>query len=356
MRKKILLITTGGTILQTKVDGIFKIDDKRDSNCLLEQIIKNKEQLNIDKIDVHDSFKLDSSNITPFYWKKIIDEIYLNYDLYDAFIIIHGTDTLSYTCAALSYAMTDISKPVVLTGAQVPFDSVGSDAEMNLENAIRVATQDDVELKGIICVFGSYIMAGTRVKKISEFSYDAFENFNNTEIGRIGAKIHFNRLSVEKHNSKYGNAKTKEELNVADKFAMDKIVVLNEFPGLNHTFINALIESGVKGIVLRAYADGNSNIGDENDTFDNLREMYIMLEENKIPLAVISQPTKGNTTMNNYKPGIIAKQLGGVPAYDMSTEALTVKMGWLIAQDLSYEEIKSKLLENIRGEIEINRI
>ena len=354
MKKRLLLITTGGTILQTKVNGIFKIDEDKKSSCLLEQIIKHKEELNLDKIDVHEVFKLDSSNITPYHWKKIIDEIYVNYDSYDAFVIIHGTDTLSYTCAALAYAITNISKPVILTGAQVPFGTVGSDAELNLENAIRVATQEDLKLKGIICVFGSYIMTGTRVKKISEFSYDAFENFNNTEIGRIGAKIHFNSFSVAEHNSNYGEANASEELKIIDKFAMNEIIVLNEFPGLNSNFINGLIQSGVKGIIIRAYADGNSNVGSEKDKFDNLREMYKMLEKNRIPLAVISQPSKGNTTMNNYKPGKLAKDLGGVPAYDMSTEALTVKLGWLVGQNLSYQEIKDKLVENIKGEIEIN--
>lgn len=353
MRKKLLLITTGGTILQTKVNGIFKIDEQKNTSCLLDQVIKHKEELNIDQIDVHDVFKLDSSNITPNYWKKIIDEIYANYDLYDAFVITHGTDTLSYTCAALSYAMTNISKPVVLTGAQVPFNSVGSDAELNLENAIRVATQDDVNLKGIMCVFGSHIMTGTRVKKISEFSYDAFENFNNDGIGRIGTKIHFNDFAVKEHNNKYGEAKTYEELEIIDEFAMDEVMVLNEFPGMNCNFVNSLIESGVKGIILRAYADGNSNVGSKEDKFENIRGIYEMLRGMEIPLAIISQPSQGNTTMDNYKPGKLAKELGGVPAFDMSTEALTVKLGWLLGQELNYNEIRNMLLKNVRGEIRI---
>ena len=351
--KKILLLTTGGTILQTKVDGILKVDNNKNSNRLLSQIIRHKEILNIEKIDIHDVFNLDSSNITPNYWKKIINAICINYNLYDAFIIVHGTDTLSYTCSALSYAMTNIAKPVILTGSQIPFDSVGSDAEINLENAIRVATQDIVKLKGVLCVFGSHIMIGTRVKKISEFSYDAFENFNSSEIGRIGAKIQFNQLAVKEYNSKYEETKNDKELYILDNFAMDKVIVLNEFPGLNWRFINKLIESGVEGIVLRTYADGNTNIGNENDEFENLREMYKFLEQKKIPLAIISQPSKGNTTMDNYQPGKLARELGAVPTYDMSTEALTVKLGWLIGQNLTYEQIRSKLLENIKGEIKV---
>ena len=354
MKKNLLLITTGGTISQTEIDGIFHIDKSKNGNCLLSQILQKTDELNINTIDVCDLFQLDSSNITPIYWKKIIDEIVINYSKYDAFIVLHGTDTLSYTCAALSYAMTNLDKPVILTGSQVPFNSVGSDAELNLENAIRVATQDIVKLKGIICVFGSHIISGTRVKKLSEFNYDAFENFNSSELGRIGTKLRFNSIQVDKHNSKYGDAKHSDDLIIIPDFSMESIMVLNEFPGLNEKYFKALVDSGVKGFVLRSYAGGNSNVGKFSDTFENLRSAYEYLQENKIPLAVISQPFQGNTTMDAYEPGKLAKELGGIPAYDMSTEALCIKLGWLIGQNLSYEEIRNSLLQNIRGEIEIN--
>lgn len=353
MKKSILIITTGGTISQTKVDGVFNIDKTKDGNCLSEQIKKKMDELNLRKIDICDIFQLDSSNITPLYWKKIIDQLIINYDIYDAFVILHGTDTLSYTCAALSYAMTNIAKPVVLTGAQIPFGVAGSDAESNLENAIRVATQDDIKLKGVICVFGSHIITGTRVKKISEFSYDAFENFNCCDLGRIGTKLEFNDMEVCNHNDKYGDATKTQDLIVLPEFAMDKIAVLNEFPGLNKEYFKILVDYGVKGIILRSYAGGNSNVGEDSDIFENLRQAYEYMSEKEIPLAIISQPFQGKTTMNDYKPGILAKELGGIPAYDMSTEALTVKLGWLIGQKLSYKEIRNKLLKNIRNEIKI---
>lgn len=353
MKKNILLILTGGTIVQSNKDGMLLIDEKAKNPNILDKINNNKEKLNLNKIDLSNLFKLDSSNITPVYWNKIIEEIKNNYDFYDAFIVLHGTDTLSYTCSAISYAMSNINKPIIFTGSQVPFDSIGSDAEMNIENAIRIATQEEIELKGVICVFASHIICGTRVKKVDEFNYDAFENFNNDDLGRIGCKIHFNYPQIEKHNSKYGNAKSSKDLIILQNFAMDKIVVLNEFPGLNKNYIENLIDLGVKGIVFRTYAGGNSNVGDENDSFENLRTLYKYLLAKKIPITVISQPPKGNTTMSDYKPGIIAKSLGAIPAHDMSTEALTVKLGWLIGQNLSYEEIKSKLEENVRGEINL---
>lgn len=353
MKKNLLLITTGGTISQTEIDGIFHIDSSKNGSCILNQILKKTDELNINNIDICDLFQLDSSNITPFYWGKIINEIKINYSKYDAFIVLHGTDTLSYTCAALSYAMTNLDKPVILTGSQVPFNSVGSDAELNLENAIRVATQDIVKLKGIICVFGSHIITGTRVKKLSEFNYDAFENFNTSDLGRIGTKLRFNNIQVNNHNSKYGNAKSSDDLIVLPNFSMDSIVVLNEFPGLNKKCFEVLVDAGIKGFVLRSYAGGNSNVGKSTDTFENLRSAYEYLQEKQIPLAIISQPFQGNTTMDAYEPGKLAKELGGIPTYDMSTEALCVKLGWLIGQNLSYNEIKNALLQNIRNEIDL---
>lgn len=353
MKKNILLITTGGTISQTKINGVLSIDKSKTGNCLLEQIYKKNEILNSTNIDICDLFQLDSSNITPSYWKKIIDEITTNYENYDAFIVLHGTDTLSYTCAALSYALTNIDKPVIVTGAQIPFGFIGSDAELNLENAIRIATQDIIKLKGIVCVFGSHIITGTRVKKLSEFSYDAFENFNTADLGRIGSKIQFNKSQIDNHNAKYGNAKSCNDLVVLPNFAMDYIMVINEFPGLNANCFKLLVDNGIKGFVFRTYAGGNSNVGKATDTFENLRNAYLYLQEKEIPLAIISQPCQGCTTMKDYKPGQIAKQLGGVPTYDMSTESLTVKLGWLIGQNLTYDEIRKALSSNIRCEIDL---
>ena len=132
---------------------------------------------------------MDSSDITPKHWIDLVNLIEVNYDEYDSFIVTHGTNTLGYTCAALSFAFANLNKPVILTGSQVPSGMPGSDALTNLNNAIRVAVWPYHPVKGIVAVFGSHIITGTRVKKSTEFDYDAFQSFTSASIGRIGRII-----------------------------------------------------------------------------------------------------------------------------------------------------------------------
>lgn len=176
MGKRILLITTGGTIAQSKAEsGIASNDSEKNASTLLSHIINKKDEYHIDVIDTIDAFQIDSSNVTPDRWETLINIIFENYEKYHAFIITHGTNTLGYTCAALAFGLGQISKPVILTGSQVPYGDFGSDAETNLENAFRVAAQSRTVIKGVIAVFGSHIITGSRVKKTTEFEYDAFK-------------------------------------------------------------------------------------------------------------------------------------------------------------------------------------
>ena len=327
--KKILLITTGGTIAQTRHDGMMSIDREKGGGTLLANVMSK----NIASIDVFDAFSVDSSEITPSHWLQTICAVQDNYEKYDAFVITHGTDTMSYTCAALSYALGNTTKVIVLTGAQVPFGEAGSDAEVNLENALRVAAQEDIPLRGVVCVFGSRIITGTRVKKLSEYAYDSFDSFNKESLGRIGGRLMFDIARVKEHNALYGNEPCKAD------FDMNGILVLNEFPGLNWEIVK-----GAKAVVFNAYSYGDSNVAE-------LAGMYNYLRENSIPIAVSSQPLFGISKMVDYATGTLARELGGIPAHDMSIEALTVKMGWLLGQGYGYDEIRTMLLTNVRGEI-----
>jgi len=331
--KKVLILTTGGTLAQEGNNGVLDIVESKNSDFL-----KNILTYNEDDVYIKDLFAKDSSNIIQEDWGIIINEIINNISNYDGFIILHGTDTMAYTSAALSLALGGVKKPILLTGGQIPLGYVGTDGKMNIDNCIRIINETD--LYGVYLVFGSYIIAGTRVKKVSELDYDAFESFSDTCIGRVGVKIRLDYDNVNKYMSTYNTQNNKI------KFAMDKICVLNEFPSINKRIFTSLVENGIKAFIFRAYADGNLCIAE-------LEEIIKYLREKEIPIAIISQPDRGCTTMANYVVGQRAKELGAVPTFDMTTESLTVKLGWLIAQDLSYEEIRSKLNENIRGEIRI---
>lgn len=233
MNKKILIIATGGTISQVRNQkGIAISNEKSYKGNTFSDILNNfKEELNIAVIDSKTILNKDSSNILPEDWKKIIDTIVEEYDNYTAFIVTHGTNTMGYTCSAVSFAIENLGKPIIFTGSQVSYGKIGTDAIMNLENALRVIADDDCKLAGVCCIFGSKIITGTRVKKKSEFEYDAFKTFGRkTDIANIGNSVTYNEEALKKHLSFLGSkSKLKSRLVVKSKFDTN-IVSLTEFP------------------------------------------------------------------------------------------------------------------------------
>ena len=353
-RKKILIILTGGTIAGNIAGAKDKKNSKARANSfdfLLNNSLENiQKSLNIN-IKVSDIFNIDSSNILPQNWVAILDKIKDNYDSFDAFIILHGTNTMGYSAAALSFALENINKPVILTGAQVPMGTLGSDAMTNLANALRLAAWPHHSIKGVIAVFGSKIISGVRVKKGTDFDYDPFSSFITGALGQIGRFVRISDTSLNKHNhylSKFkplaSNAKT---LSIKKEFATCSVASLTEFPGMSPEIFKDLVDgSDIKGFVFRAFGAG--------DASTNLLAGFEYLKKKKIPIVVTSQAPQGIANFQVNEPGKILKDRDlAIPAYDMNIESMTVKMAWLIAQKLSYEEIKKKMLEDLHGEINV---
>ncbi|KPA17296.1 Asparaginase/glutaminase, partial [Candidatus Magnetomorum sp. HK-1] len=241
---KILLISTGGTIAGNVADekkgGLTETRKAEDfSEFIKSSDIHFKKNWGID-IDIHteELCDVDSSDILPEHWKGLVKIIVKKYDDYDSFIITHGTNTMGYTSAALSFAFANLNKPVIVTGSQVPSGMPGSDALTNLNNALRVAVwPHQPTVKGVVAVFGSHIITGARVKKNTEFDYDAFQSFTTASIGRIGRIINFNRANLEKHlnyleTDKYNKALMADDLIYKNDFDM-RIASFTEFPGMS---------------------------------------------------------------------------------------------------------------------------
>ena len=231
--RKILIISTGGTISQTHTEeGIAISNEKSFNGNTFTDILNNlKEELNIDVIDSKTILNKDSSNIIPEDWQKIVDTIVEEYDNYTTFIVTHGTNTMGYTCAAVSYAIGNVGKPIIFTGSQVSYGIAGTDAIINLENVVRIIADDNCKLVGVCCVFGSKVITGTRVKKKTEFEYDAFKTFGRLpDIASIGNSIVYNEGALDKHLSFLGSkSKLKSGLIIKNKFDTN-IVSLTEFP------------------------------------------------------------------------------------------------------------------------------
>lgn len=231
--RKILIISTGGTISQTHTEeGIAISNEKSFNGNTFTNVLNNlKEELNIDVIDSKTILNKDSSNIIPEDWQKIVDTIVEEYDNYTTFIVTHGTNTMGYTCAAVSYAIGNVGKPIIFTGSQVSYGMAGTDAIMNLENVVRIIADDNCKLAGVCCVFGSRVITGTRVKKKTEFEYDAFKTFGRLpDIASIGNSIVYNEGALDKHLSFLGSkSKWKSGLIIKNKFNTN-IMSLTEFP------------------------------------------------------------------------------------------------------------------------------
>src|SRR5665213_929174 len=194
--KKLLILTTGGTIVGN-VASKGSDDPRHTDQDELAAILKPTSATLSGmwgvsfELSTYQIADVDSSDITPQHWTELADRILAEYDHYDGFIVTHGTNTMGYTCAALSFALDNLNKPVVVTGAQ-----------MNLENALRVALDPyDGGIRGVVCVFGSHIITGTRVKKETEFDLDAFTSFSRGELGRIGRIVAMQPENLLKHHS-----------------------------------------------------------------------------------------------------------------------------------------------------------
>ncbi len=353
-QKRILVIFTGGTVAGNVAKSDVSQNTKSDPNSFLSilnnsvDIVKKNWNIEINP-SIVELFNVDSSNIQPENWTTLATEIQEKYDDYDSFIVLHGTNTMGYTAAALSFAFENINKTVILTGAQVPLGYLGTDAVTNLVNALRLAVWDYHEVKGVICVFGSKIITGARVKKGTDFDYDPFKAFQTGTLGNIGRFMRIDDAAMRKHvkylSQRKALAVQSRVLSVKKDFDTKSIASFTEFPGMSVNVFQSLVENnGIKAFVFRAFGAG--------DPSSHLFPAFEYLKEKKIPIVVTTQAPGG---VSNFQVNETGQHLRdndlAIPAFDMSIEAMTVKLGWLLGQKKSYEDIKQIMIEDLHGEI-----
>jgi L-asparaginase len=357
---KMLLISTGGTIAgeiaTTKKDASYEIKNADAFSDLIKDTLNHivREWGIIVSPTPLPICELDSSDIKPKHWTAIAEKIYELYDDFDSFVITHGTNTLGYTCAALSFALLNPGKPIILTGSQVPIGMPGSDAKTNLENAIRLAVWPHNSIQGVMAVFGSHIITGTRVKKDTEFDYDAFKSFNSGSIGRIGRLIDINVDNLNAHmrylsRADYRTAQNKKTLRCEADFNTN-IVSLTEFPGVDPEILRKLANNGVRGFIIRAFGAG--------DLSSSFRDVLKSLKEQQIPVVVTTQAPNGVASMQVNEPGQYLKEHDlAIPAYNMSIESQTTKLAWLLAKkdkgEITFPMLCREMVSDLRGEIQI---
>ena len=342
MRPKILIIYTGGTI------GM--IQDCKTGSLVpfnFESIHDQVPRLSFYDIDIDTlSFDnpIDSSDMLPQDWKNIAEKIHENYNAYDGFVILHGTDTMAYTASALSFMFENLSKPIILTGSQLPLGIPRTDGRNNIINAVEIAAakhQDNSPIVPEVCIcFENKLYRGNRTYKNNAENFNAFASPNYPLLANIGVSIKYNYENIAKL--------SKEKMQLCTEMNSN-IAILKLYPGITQNVVKSILNSeGLRGLVLETYGAGNSN---KSSWFLNLLSEAV----NKGIIIVNVTQCRGGGTVNvgRYESSFLLGKLGIVSGYDIITESAVTKLMYLLGREENVDEIKTLMCKSLRGEISI---
>lgn len=328
-----MVIYTGGTIGMVKNPATGKLEPVSLEN-IYDRIPVLKEYPC--KIDYLSTKKIvDSSDITPDSWVEIAGLIEKNYEHYDGFVVLHGTDTMSYTASALSFMLENLNKPVVITGSQLPVNSLRTDGRENFITSIVIASEG---LVPEVCLyFDSKLFRGNRTTKLTAENFDAYLSGNYPPLADVGVRIKYHREYFQKPSS--------EKLKVHYNFNTD-ITVLKLFPGITRNLVHATFNiEGLRGVVLETYGNGNA------PTADWFREELEEAISRGIIIFNVSQCIMGGVSHGKYKASLDAD--GIARGYDITSESGITKLMFLLGQEYDIQTTNALLSEPLRGEMTI---
>lgn len=277
---------------------------------------------------------LGSSEVTPEHWGEIAHTIQKLYDKYEGFVIIHGTNTMSYTAAGLAFALQSLSKPIILTGSLLPLNDLGSDGHTNLTYAIRAAQLDIAE----VCIaLGPLVLRGVRAKKVDQSILQTFDTPKFPPLAEFHTSVH---LNPDRFVRRKRTLESKPEFDT-------NVVSITLHPGMPAKYFDALLDSNPHGIVLRAYGPGMLP--------DSLFPWMHKVAEKEIPLVITSQLLRGSIDLHYYRKQLILEELGVISGKDMTYEAAVVKLMWALGQTRKIKKVQELMEKNLVGELSDER-